>query len=155
MMRRAAERTGEPRAASESNHAKLWGFSKVCTYQNWEGCKCSTKEDDDEVCVFQKGTGEVSMSLLCRRGFWEATNKSMKAVDLIGARSLISQAAGSPVVRVINPMIRNVQAGPRRDINPSMAKLMTVPPSPPLAYTMPLARPRLLLKYWAGVTETT
>ena len=154
-MHRAAERTAEPRTASESNLAKLCGSSKACTYQNWEGCKCSTKEDDDEVCVFQKGPGEISMSLRFRRGFWEVTNKSMKTVDLIGARSLISQAAGSPVARVMNPMIRNVQAGPRRDINPSMAKLMTVPPRPPLAYTMPLARPRLLLKYWAGVTETT
>jgi hypothetical protein len=79
----------------------------------------------------------------------------MNAVDLIGARSLINQAAGSPVARVMNPMIRNVQAGPRRDIKPSIAKLMAVPPSPPLAYTMPLASPRFLLKYCAGVTDTT
>jgi hypothetical protein len=73
----------------------------------------------------------------------------------MGARSLISQAAGIPVAKVMHPMTRNVHAGPSRDIKPSIAKLMAVPPSPPLAYTMPLASPRFLLKYWAGVTDTT
>lgn len=68
---------------------------------------------------------------------------------------MINQAAGIPVPNVTNPMIRNVHAGPSRDIKPSIARLMAVPPSPPLAYTMPLASPRFLLKYWAGVTDTT
>ena len=85
----------------------------------------------------------------------DGTNKSIKAVGLIGARSLINQAAGSPVASVMNPMMRNVQAGPKRDMRPSMAKLIAVPPRPPLAYTMPLASPRFLLKYCAGVTDTT
>ena len=61
------------------------------------------------------------------------SHHSMNVVDLMGARSLISQAAGRPVPSVIKPMIRKVQAGPRFWIRPSIAKLMTVPPRPPPA----------------------
>jgi hypothetical protein len=66
---------------------------------------------------------------------------------VIGARSLINQAAGKPVTSITRPIIRKVHAGPSFWINPSIAKLMIVPPRPPPAYTIPLARPRFLLKY--------
>lgn len=52
---------------------------------------------------------------------------------MMGARSLINHAAGSPVAKVMIPMIRNVHSGPSFWISPFMAKLMTVPPSPPPA----------------------
>ncbi len=75
------------------------------------------------------------------------TYHSINVVDRIGARSLISQAAGKPVARTTRPMIRKVQGGPSFCNRPSTAKLMAVPPSPPPAYTIPLASPRFLLKY--------
>lgn len=63
----------------------------------------------------------------------KVTYHSMKVVDLIGARSLINQAAGKPVAKVIMPMIRNDHSAPSFRISPSIAKLMTVPPIPPPA----------------------
>ena len=80
---------------------------------------------------------------------------SMNVAVLIGERSLISHAAGSPVASIMKPKILKVHAGPRFWIKLFMTKLMTVPPRPPQAYTIPLARPRFLLKYWAGVTDIT
>jgi hypothetical protein len=71
----------------------------------------------------------------------------------IGTRSFISHAAGSPVARIMNPKIRNAHGMPRLLIRASSMKLMAVPPRPPPAYTMPLATPRLVLKYCAGVIE--
>ena len=58
---------------------------------------------------------------------------SMKVAVVMGVRSLISQAAGRLVARVVRPMIRNVHAGPNFWITASMAKEMIVPPKPPPA----------------------
>lgn len=79
----------------------------------------------------------------------------MNVFDCIGQRSLMSQAAGIPVAIVIMPLILNVHAGPTRCIIPFIARLMTIPPRPPPAQTIPLARPRFLRKYCAGVTLMT
>lgn len=79
----------------------------------------------------------------------------MNALSLTGILSFTSQAAGSPVTSVMNPMTRNVHAGPSLRSRPSIAKLLTAPPSPPDAKTMPLARPRRREKYCAGVADTT
>ena len=73
--------------------------------------------------------------------------QSMNTVDRMGVRSLMTHAAGSPVIRTAEPRIRKVHAGPTFWIKPSMVKLMTAPPRPPAAKTMPFARPRFLLKY--------
>lgn len=87
---------------------------------------------------------------------WRETKyHSIAAVLRIGTRSLIKRAAGMPVARVIRPSVLNVQAMPVFWIRASTMKLMTAPPSPPPAYTIPLAIPRLALKYWAGITDTT
>jgi hypothetical protein len=58
---------------------------------------------------------------------------SINVAVVIGVRSLINQAAGRPVARVVRPMIRNVHAGPSFWITPFMAKEMIVPPRPPPA----------------------
>jgi hypothetical protein len=58
---------------------------------------------------------------------------SMKMVLLIGARSLINHAAGRPVASVTIPIIRKVHGGPSFWMRLSIAKLITVPPSPPPA----------------------
>lgn len=79
----------------------------------------------------------------------------MKVADRIGHRSLMSQAAGRPVANVKRPRILKVQAGPTRCVMAFIEKLMTVPPRPPPAQTIPLARPRFLWKYCAGVTLMT
>ena len=67
---------------------------------------------------------------------------------------MTSHAAGIPVRRVNPPRIRYVHSGPTFWINASRAKLVTAPPRPPPANTMPFARPLLRLKYCAGVTDT-
>ena len=58
---------------------------------------------------------------------------SINVAVVIGVRSLISQAAGKPVARVVRPRMRNVHAGPSLWITPSIAKEMIVPPRPPPA----------------------
>lgn len=57
----------------------------------------------------------------------------MNVVVLMGARSLISHAAGSPVTSMAIPKTRKVHAIPNFWIRASMAKLMAVPPRPPPA----------------------
>jgi ribosomal silencing factor RsfS len=52
---------------------------------------------------------------------------------LIGVRSLISQAAGSPVLKIMKPRTRKVHAIPTLWRRASRMKLITVPPSPPPA----------------------
>ena len=58
---------------------------------------------------------------------------SMKVVVVMGARSFIKYAAGKPVASVIRPMILNDHSRPGFWMKPFMAKLMTVPPTPPPA----------------------
>jgi hypothetical protein len=57
----------------------------------------------------------------------------MNVVVLMGARSLISHAAGSPVTSMAIPKTRKVHGMPNFWIRASMAKLMAVPPRPPPA----------------------
>lgn len=64
-----------------------------------------------------------------------------------GTRCWIKYAAGSPEPKVIKPRILKVHAVPMLSSNPLIIKLMTAPPRPPAAYTMPFAMPRLALKY--------
>ena len=66
---------------------------------------------------------------------------------------MTNHAAGKPVPKVINPRMRNVQAGPSLSSSLSMAMAVTAPPRPPAALRMPLAIPRFLLKYWAVVVD--
>lgn len=80
---------------------------------------------------------------------------SMNVSDRIGHRSLMSQAAGRPVDKVMRPRILKVQAGPTRCMMAFIAGLITAPPRPPPAQTIPLAKPRFLWKYCAGVTLMT
>lgn len=55
----------------------------------------------------------------------------------------------------MNPRILKVHAVPMLSSSALSTKLITAPPSPPAAYTIPFAIPRLVLKYCAGVIETT
>lgn len=82
-------------------------------------------------------------------------NHSMNVDDRIGQRSLINQAATRPIVNVERPRILKVQAGPTCCITAFIERLIAIPPRPPPAQTIPLARPRFLLKYCAGVTLMT
>lgn len=79
----------------------------------------------------------------------------MNVGDRIGHRSLMRDATGRPVPAVMRPRILKVQAGPTRCMMAFIERLITVPPRPPPAQTIPLARPRFLWKYWAGVTLMT
>lgn len=83
------------------------------------------------------------------------SSHSIKVLRFGGTRSLINQAAGSPVARVTKPRMRKVHAVPTRFIRLSRTKLMIAPPSPPLAKTMPFASPLFRLKYCAGTLPTT
>jgi hypothetical protein len=66
----------------------------------------------------------------------------------------MTRAAGTPVARIIKPKILKVQAGPTLLISPSIARVRAVPPKPPAAYIKPIAKPRFLLKYCAGIIDT-
>jgi hypothetical protein len=66
----------------------------------------------------------------------------------------MTRAAGTPVARIIKPKILKVQAGPTLLISPSIARVRAVPPKPPAAYINPIAKPRFLLKYCAGMIDT-
>lgn len=79
----------------------------------------------------------------------------MKVDERIGHRSWMTKAAGSPVANVMMPRILKVQAGPTCCIIVSIKTLITAPPMPPPAQTIPLAKPRFLWKYCAGVTLMT
>ena len=78
-------------------------------------------------------------------------------LELLAGRvlSLFSHAAGRPVARVVSPRMRYAQATPSFWTSASTLRLMAAPPKPPPAKTSPFARPRLALKYWAGMTERT
>lgn len=69
--------------------------------------------------------------------------------------SLINQAAGIPVARVVNPRIRYAHAVPSFWMRASRLTLMAAPPKPPPAKTRPFANPRFALKYCAGMTDIT
>ncbi len=86
----------------------------------------------------------LSVGVISYKGWIGVANHSMKVVDRIGHRSLISPAAGRPVANVMRPMILKVQAGPTRWMMPFIERLITIPPRPPPAQTIPLARPRFL-----------
>jgi hypothetical protein len=79
---------------------------------------------------------------------------SMNGVFLIGTRSVMTIAAGTPVAKIIKPKILKVHAGPTLLMSPSIASVRAVPPKPPAAYINPIARPRFLLKYCAGMIDT-
>ena len=79
----------------------------------------------------------------------------MNASDRIGQRSLISQAIGRPVVNVVRPRILKAHAAPTCCIITFRIRLIKAPPKPPPAQTIPLAKPRFLWKYCAGVTLMT
>jgi len=91
-----------------------------------------------------------------KRRKWESLRRvlSMNGVFLIGTRSVMTRAAGKPVVRIMKPKILNVHAGPTLLISPSIASVRAVPPKPPAAYIKPIAKPRFLLKYCAGIIDT-
>jgi len=80
-------------------------------------------------------------------------NHAIKAVDLIGARSLISQAAGRPVAGVTRPRTRKVQVVPSFWWRASIPKLVAVPPIPPPVQVVPSAMHLFLLEYCAGMVE--
>ena len=83
------------------------------------------------------------------------THQSINTFGRGGPRSLMKAAAGNPTAKVINPIIRNVHAGPSPESKASRRKLVTVPPKPPHAYTMPFARPRRCLNHWEGRIDDT
>ena len=87
--------------------------------------------------------------------YWGLTYHSTNLVGGMGTRCLIKYAAGKPEPRVMNPKILKVHAVPMLSSSALSTKLITAPPSPPAAYTIPFAIPRLVLKYCAGVIETT
>lgn len=51
--------------------------------------------------------------------------------------------------------MRYAQAVPSFWMRASRMKLLAAPPKPPPANSKPLARPRFLLKYWAGTAAET
>ena len=68
----------------------------------------------------------------------------MKVSDRIGHRSLMNMAAAPPVTHVTIPRTLKAQAGPSRRMMAFIATLITAPPTPPPAHTIPLAKPRFL-----------
>lgn len=75
------------------------------------------------------------------------THHSMVAVLFRPGRSLMKYAAGTTHTIVKSPKIRRHQAVPTFVIRNPSRRAITPPPSPPLACTIPFAKPFFLTKY--------
>lgn len=88
--------------------------------------------------------GVSRLAFLEREERGRVNNHSIKVSDRIGDRSLMNRAAAPPVIHVMMPRILKAQAGLICWIIVFITRLITAPPTPPPAQTIPLAKPRFL-----------